>query len=106
MVDVDDLVIWWLSPDELRCIETRDKATWIHEWVWREVASATGRNARGRLWVAPEIQATWSAPVWPDSALGDHLGNCAGIVIERWMVERLVHYPGIFTDMQVRRLPL
>jgi hypothetical protein len=68
--------------------------------------SRYGRYGRGRLWVADEFPDVTVDP-WPDTALAKYLGpdgqGAAGIVIWAADAHKLADFPGIITDIRLRR---
>jgi hypothetical protein len=97
-----DYVIWWL--DQPSC----ELAIWLGakhaDWptyIKKEFDSRVGRAGRGRLWVPPDIQFSVQ---WKDGdpafdAIGD---DCGGIVIRLDDAHRVLSWPGLVTDENLR----
>lgn len=108
---MDELVIWWLCQNDYRGIgqsssEIRETLTGVPEYIVDEVSSRFGRPGRGRLWVAKGIDLREIA--WPEDnpiaiAVGDE-GGYGGIVFYRRDLDSVYQYPGVFTDLELRRL--
>jgi hypothetical protein len=74
------------------------------EYLYGQYRSRTGRNGRGRLWVASrEFNITDIA--WPDTHIAKWAGlHAGGIIIWRADIEHLIDFPGLITDLSLRRL--
>jgi hypothetical protein len=99
--------IWWLTQEDLKILD-RFRLTG-HEvrpplplWLSRQLASALGRNGRGRLWV--DTQFTDPMVVWSASPMAAYCESCAGIVIGQEDLPCLAQLPGVVTDRYLRRV--
>jgi len=94
-VHLCELLIWWILPD------SQPRAP-LPPYVWRELESLAGRNARQRLWVPGGIQL--EDPPLPEVAPGWNLVDhrAGGIVFLRPDLEvvRLAGL-GIVTDFDL-----
>lgn len=104
------LCVWWLTPQDIQDITSGGpihvaSVAAMPAYLAKEFFSATGRNGRGRLWVAPQFGDVSCVPSdLTDTPLLMHIDRCAGIVLKRADLDALLHLPGIVTDLQFRRL--
>lgn len=102
-------IIWWLSQRECESIGDELPEP-VADYIRAEYISRLGRPGGGRLWVndayvclAPDE--VISVDPWPGTALGEYLQrDFGGIVLWDRDAEALRQYPGIFTDLQLRRV--
>jgi hypothetical protein len=98
----EELAIWWLTQEECEAIRQSDRN--LPGYLGEEFDSRHGRPGRGRLWV-PKNLGTAEVKPWPNKPMARFLGaNAGGIVIDRDDVPMLAEFPGIVTDMELRRL--
>lgn len=101
----EHILIWWLDQRDLEAIDKHGIPTWFPGWLTSEIQSANGLPGRGRLWVADEVGPAPHANFDDEvgSAIETRARQCAGIVITRSIVPRLIHMPGFVTDFDVCR---
>lgn len=101
MTDQLLLAIWWLSPHEMSAIEDYLDDT-VPAYLQQEYRRLLGRAGRGRLWVPDDIDL--ESIEWQKGPIGDWCDNCGGIVFWRTDIAHLLHYPGLITDVMMKRI--
>lgn len=99
MSDTTQYLVWWTSQVECELIgEELPEA--VPMYIRKEYRSRFGRNGRGRLWVADEINSGDMA--WDESKPAARLANeRGGIVIRPEDASHVVALPGFLTDWQL-----
>lgn len=104
-MDNTEYAIWWLSPSECNAIDS-DYTGQLHDgapkYLSAKFLSLRGRPGRGRLWVPDDIDVQDIS--WTDDAIGRWCENCGGIVFWRKDLEHVMHYPGLITDLNMKRI--
>jgi len=101
---VTAFAIWWLSQQDCAVIGD-DLPTWLPDWVQSQYRMRQGRPGRGRLWVADESGFKGPGVRWPEppTAIQAYESACGGTVLPAELVPRLMHLPGLVTDLQLVR---
>lgn len=102
-----DLAIWWTNQSEANAIHDGDLGE-LPAAIANQLWSRIGRNGRGRLWVAAELESIPDVSVspWPTSSMATYLSeSCGGVVIRRSDIDKVNHLPGTITDFDLKRLP-
>jgi hypothetical protein len=94
--------VWWVRPEEIG-IALGSLA--IPGWLIDQLVSAHGRNGRGRLWIARHLVEVSIDEPWPETPLAKHCETCAGIVVTIAELATLQDFPGVVTNLQLRRAP-
>lgn len=102
-----DFAVWWTTHEETNAIGA-SLPSWCPPYLHTEWASRLGRNGRARLWVSAELV---GAPtrVYFDEAVPTAIetqilvSSAAGIVMRGADVGRLMHLPGLVTDVNLCR---
>ena len=98
---MNEQFVWWLRPDEIG-IALGSLA--IPGWLINQLGSAHGRNGRGRLWRARHLTEVSVDEPWPETPLAKHCETCAGIVVTEAELTTLRDFPGVVTDLRLRRV--
>lgn len=96
--------IWWLSEREHAAIG--EAPADLPDYIRSEYMSMAGRPRRGRLWIAPGVDAVDVSHL-PDEAflaIDEHWENFGGIVIRDADLRAVQCFPGAVTDVTLRRL--
>ena len=111
------LAIWWTTNEEAHRLGGEDEHlsdARIPAYIHSEFRSRIGRNGRGRLWVAPEMEQLAKGQKievepWPtgkdETPLVRYCAKAAGIVLDADDVPSLQGLPGVVTDFRLQRLP-
>jgi hypothetical protein len=111
------LAIWWTTNEEAHRLGGEDELlsdARIPAYIRSEFRSRIGRNGRGRLWVAPEMEQLAKGQEikvepWPtgkdETPLVRYCAQAAGIVIRADDASFLQGLSGIVTDFRLHRLP-
>lgn len=106
----DQVVIWWTTDTDVKIVG-EELSDCFPEYLRREWRSRVGRNGRGRLWIADEIERA-VGPVevwpWPDTPTADRCAKMAGIVVFATDVRLLADndIPGELTNVFLQKVSL
>ena len=109
---MNNLIVWWLSQNDYKALEKVQLSKTVPAYIVTEVCSRDGRNGRGRLWINGAVwkknekhliinipEKYWSTP------LAEYLAEfCGGIVIRKSDYKYVKNFPGIFTDLKLKRV--
>lgn len=100
-------IVWWLSANQMKSgLDSFDQIKGFPNYIKEEFVSRYGRNGRGRLWINNEIDKKLSIPekYW-NTPLAEYLAEfCGGIVIRKSDYKYVKNFPGIFTDLKLKRI--
>lgn len=106
------LIVWWLSANNFNPFKGIKYPKNFPKYIFEELHSLLGRNGRGRLWINCAVWKknerhqiiTISEKYW-NTPLAEYLAEfCGGIVIKKSDYKYVKNFPGIFTDLKLKRI--